>query len=161
MAQPGPSARVSRREEERKKSLGLLSRIAHQATPPPPPSAPAPPPRPAPLPAKQPAARAPAPAKKVAPTRRAIDPAFEGRRAKQEEERRLRQLRKNTLVQNQNLEWRGMDHMGVPASIRRTGFDRVEPGVQQKIQDILGEAREKEGRAKNRDRGRRAGGGAK
>jgi hypothetical protein len=50
-----------------------------------------------------------------------------------------------------------MDRMGVPASIRRTAFDREEPSVAQKISDVLGEAKEKEGRAKARDKGRRQG----
>lgn len=82
---------------------------------------------------------------------------MEDRREKLAEERALRERRERELARGANLSWRGMDHMGVPASIRRTGFDREEPTVAQKLHDVLGEAREKEGRAKNRDKGRRQG----
>jgi hypothetical protein len=160
---------VSRREEEKRKSLGALFRIAEQAKAPiltPQAKAAAPPPPPPPsLPRPAPAKRAPAPpASKAAPSpaayqeeRRRLAQAQE-RREKLAEERALRERRQRELARNANLDWRGMDNLGVPTGIRRTAFDRVEPNVSQKIEDVLGAPREKEGRAKNREKGRRQSG---
>jgi len=80
------------------------------------------------------------------------------RREKLEEERRLRDRRQNELARNARITTERIDPFNIPASIRRTGFDRVEPSVAQKLQDILGEAKQKESRLKNRDKGRRQGG---
>jgi len=99
-----------------------------------------------------------APRPQPAAPRAKLDPRFEGKAAKQQEERRLRALREQKLQQGATASWRGMDRMGVPASIRRTPFDREEPSVSQKIQDVLGDAKEKEGRAKNREKGKRQSG---
>jgi colicin import membrane protein len=141
---------VSRREDEKKRSLSALGRIADRAkeTPwarPEPKRVPPPPPKPKPAPPPPP----PAPS----------DPArlkrLQERREKLEEEQRLRERRERELRGGASLEWRGMSHMGVPSGIRRTAFDRVEPSVSQKISDVLGDAKEKEGRAKARAKGRR------
>lgn len=85
-----------------------------------------------------------------------IDPRFEGRRAKQAEAQALKDRRAGEVARASNLQWRGMsrdDH--IPQSIRRTAWVRTEPNVQEKIRDVLGDPREKEGRVKNRERGRR------
>lgn len=153
---------MSRRDKERKASLDALAKIAYSVGG----GAPAPAPKPQerqsslPPPPPKPAPPAPAPAKRADPeAERKRRQQMESRRAKLEEDRMLRERRAATLQQNKNLQWRGMSIDGIPASIRRTGFDRIEPTVMQKITDILGDAKEKEGRAKNRDKGRRHGGG--
>jgi hypothetical protein len=151
---------VSRREKEKRDSLAALGRIAERARetpwvpkPPPKPAAPrAPPPPPrAPPPPAPPALADPA-------AERARLRKLEERRAKIEEEKRLRERRARELQRGATLDWRGMPTGDVPTGIRRTAFDREEPTVAQKIHDVLGEARQKEGRAKARDRGRRQGG---
>lgn len=155
---------MSRREKEKEESLAALRKIAFGISggaPGPAPQAPA---RQSSLPPAQPKAPPPPPK----PTPKALaNPAaerdrvkrMEERRAKLEEERLLRERRQNELHRSKNLEWRGMGGLNdVPASIRRTGFDRQEPTLLTKIDDVLGPAREKEGRAKNRDKGRRHGG---
>lgn len=83
---------------------------------------------------------------------------MEERKAKLEEERLLRERRERELLRSRNLQWRGGGFTDIPASIRRTGFDRAEPPLDAKIGDVLGTPQEKEGRAKNRDKGRRQGG---
>lgn len=151
---------MSRREKERKASLDALGKLAYSvgggAPPPPPPPAAKrsslPPPKPAPSPA-------PAPRAADAAASRNRQSQLAARQEKLAEERALKQRRENELLRSRNLEWRGMSNDGIPASIRRTGFDRVEPNVSTKITDVLGAPREKEGRAKARDKGRRQGGG--
>lgn len=154
---------MSRREQEKKASLDALAKLAYSVGG----GAPA-----APPPAQQrrstlpPAPKAAAPAPKPEPARtpaqieaeRVRRAKLEARRAKLEEERALRERRAGELARGAHLEWRGMSLEGVPTSIRRTGFDRKEPDLSTKIQDVLGAAREKEGRTKARDRGRRQGG---
>lgn len=153
---------MTKRERDKKASLDALAKFAYSVgggapTPPPRPaerasSLPPPPPRPKVSPPPAPRA-APDPA--VERARRAK---LEERRAKLEEERRLRERRAGELARSTSLQWRGMSIDGIPTGIRRTAFDRVEPSVSQKIQDVLGDPAEKEGRAKNRDKGRRQGG---
>jgi len=101
--------------------------------------------------------RSPAP-RAPTPPRPRIDPRFEGKRAKLEEEKRLRDMRAQKLAGGANLKWRGMPWGDVPTGIRRTPFDRDEPSVHQKIGDVLGDAKEKEGRAKAKAKGKRQGG---
>lgn len=155
---------MSRREKEKEESLAALRKIAFSVSggaPAPPSAAPArqsslPPAKPKAPPAPpKPPAKAPA---NLAAERDRLR-RLEERKAKLEEERMLKERRQNELHRNKNLEWRGMGGMDhVPASIRRTAFDRQEPSLLTKIDDVLGPAREKEGRAKNRDKGRRQGG---
>jgi hypothetical protein len=83
---------------------------------------------------------------------------MEERKAKMEEARGLKERRERELSRSRNLEWRGGGFTDIPASIRRTGFDRQEPSLQNKLSDVLGDAREKESRARNREKGRRQGG---
>lgn len=145
---------MSRREEEKKRSLDALSRIARSASPPasPTPSAPRPSPAPPPCAPRPVPSRVPrAPAASV--SARAREKQLAQRREKLAEEKALRERRENELARASRLTPRGLDD--VPASIRRTGFDRVEPSVSQKIHDVLGDAREKQGRAKAREKGRR------
>jgi hypothetical protein len=151
------------RDEERKKSLAALRRIAEESQrmpwlPKAPPKPRREPPRMGAAPPPEPRRPRAAPPAAPPPARPKLDPRFEGKRAKQEEERRLRALRERDLQRGAQATWRGMPWGDVPASIRRTPFDRAEPAVQQKILDILGEAKEKEGRAKHRAKGRRQGG---
>ncbi|HUR68634.1 MAG TPA: hypothetical protein VM370_05255, partial [Candidatus Thermoplasmatota archaeon] len=80
------------------------------------------------------------------------------RREKLAEQAALKKRRENELAKNANLAWRGSGFTDIPASIRRTGFDVVEPSVSQKLHDILGDARQKESREKAREKGKRAGG---
>ena len=144
---------MTRREKEKKDSLDALARIAASVgfganEKPKAPSkttasASAPKPKPAPV-AK------PLDAKKAAQ--------LDERRTKLAEEKALKQRRANELARGGNLQWRGGGFTDIPASIRRTGFDRVEPSVSQKISDVLGDARLKEGREKARDKGKRQGG---
>lgn len=161
---------MSRREKERKESLDLLGRIAESVgrpvvPPKPSPSIPAPRPavaRPAPgrpaAPSRAPAPPPPAPAYATSEAERTRKRRMEERKAKLEEERALRERRERELARNRSLEWRGGGFTDIPASIRRTGFDRQEPSLDAKIGDVLGTAQEKEGRAKSRDKGRRQGG---
>lgn len=150
---------TSKREEEKKRSLGFLAGIAEKSEAQPwldrkaasPAPARAPPARPKPRPAPAPAAPLPTDADRK--RRRAL----EERAAKLEEERTLRERRARELAKGANLEWRGMSRAGVPTGIRRTAFD-PEPSLAQKIDDVLGKPPEKEGRAKARDKGRRLGG---
>lgn len=160
---------LSQREKERKDSLAFLGRIADAAgkpMAPPKPSAgttPAtPPPRPQPPRPAPPAARPPPPA----PTNpyaqneaeRLRRRQMEERKAKLEEEKLLRDRRQRELARSNNLEWRGGGFTDIPASIRRTGFDRKEPDLNTKISDILGDARVKEGRAIHREKSRKQSG---
>lgn len=161
---------MSRREKERQESLDLLARIVARSTQAPPQPKPAtapPPPRPAPrpmAPAPPPARRAPAPPPPppnpyaTTEAERLRRRQMEERKAKLEEERALRDRRAGELHRARSLEWRGGGFSDIPASIRRTGFDRREPTVDAKITDVLGAAREKESRLKNREKGRRQGG---
>ena len=154
---------LSRREKERKASLDALAKLAYSVGG----GAPAPPPPPQARASSLPPARPKEAPKPAQPAAKRADPEAERRRrqqmesraAKLEEDRMLRERRAQQLHRNANLEWRGMSNDGIPTSIRRTGFDREEPSLKQKIGDILGDAKEKEGRAKARDRGRRQGGG--
>jgi len=150
---------MSRREKEKAASLDKLGKLAY-STPPaparPPPPKPAAPARPAPKAVAPP--RASTPTAGAAAAARARERQLAERREKLAEEKSLRERREKELARSSGLEWRGMDRMGVPASIRRTGFDRDEPSTAQKIHDILGENREKAGRAKAREKGKRAGG---
>lgn len=160
----GSSVLLSRREKAKKESLDLLGKIATsvgyggQGPPPSPPkprsTLPPPPPKPA-----APAPKAPAPktpAQQQAERARRVQ--AEERRAKLEEERRLRERRSNELARSQSLQWRGMGFNDLPVGVRRTAYDRVEPDVSTKIAGVLGDPREKEGRAKQRERGRHQGG---
>lgn len=163
MSQASPRHSImSRREKEKQEALGKLAKFAYSA--PTPPAAPPAPARPAtkPAPARPTAPRTPAPAPRAplatqdaarARTKQAAE-----RKAKLDEERALKQRRANELARGTNLPWRGMDTMGVPASIRRTGFDRDEASTTQKIHDVLGETKEKDGRVKHRAKGKRQGG---
>lgn len=155
---------MSRRDKERQESLDLLGRIAESVSkpivPPKPspstPAAPRPrpaPPRPATVPERAPALPAPDAAAERLRRKR-----MEERRMKLEEERVLRERRERELARSKNLEWRGGGFTDIPASIRRTGFDRQEPSLENKIGDVLGATREKDGRVKNREKGRRQGG---
>lgn len=159
---------MSQRDKERKDSLAALGRIAESVSKPivpPKPSPSLPQPRPA-APAPRPAAKAPAPAP-AAPMRPAFETEAdrkrrlqqEDRKAKLEEARALKERRERELARSRNLEWRGGGFTDIPASIRRTGFDRHEPSLESKIGDVIGAAREKEGRVKHREKGRRHGGG--
>lgn len=152
---------MTKREEEKRKSLADLARVAEKAeampwldkrvAPPPPPKPAAPPPRAAPRPAPPPTTPSPSDAERA---RRAK---LADRKAKLEEERALKQRRAGELSRATNLQWRGMSWGDVPSSIRRTPFDRAEPSVTQKITDVLGDAKEKEGRAKHRAKGKKQG----
>lgn len=148
---------MSRREKEKAASLDKLAKLAYSAG-----SAPAAPP---PKPKAAPPPRPPPPAPKRAPVSEAASTAARARekqlierREKLAEEKALRERRERELARSSSMQWRGMDRMGVPASIRRTGFDRDEPSTSQKIHDVLGDARQKESREKMRDKGRRQGG---
>lgn len=160
---------MSRREKEKQEALGKLARFATSAPSAPPPARAPSRPSPARAPsvprAQPPAPTAARPRPSSTPAR--ADPAaaararavkLADRKAKLEEERGLKQRRANEIARGTNLPWRGMDSMGVPASIRRTGFDRTEATTAQKIQDVLGEVKEKDGRAKARAKGKRQGG---
>lgn len=153
---------VSRRDKEKAKSLDALAKFAYAsgggAPTPPKPTPPAP--RPAP-PAKAKPPTAPKPAENpyaVTAAERARRAQAAERKAKLEEERVLKQRRANELARGSNLQWRGSGFTDIPASIRRTGFDRVEPTVAQKLHDILGDVKEKDSRVKHREKGRRQGG---
>lgn len=150
---------VSRREKEKAKSLDALSKFAYASSAPlpaPKPSAAAPasrarpPPRPSPPPSPSPYLETDAD--------RARRKQMEERRAKLDEERALRARREGELARGSNLQWRGGGFTDIPASIRRTAFDRQEPNLHQKLADVLGEVKEKESRAKNREKGKRQGG---
>ena len=159
---------MSRRDKERKESLAALGRIADAV------SRPVVPPKPSPsVPqAPRPAAPAPRPAPAPPPLRPAPPPkpAFEteadrkrrlqmeDRKAKMDEQRLLKERRERELSRSRTLEWRGGGFTDIPASIRRTGFDRQEPSLENKLGDVLGALKEKEGRVKNREKGRRHGG---
>jgi hypothetical protein len=158
---------VSRREKEKKESLDALSKIAYAvgggnpapAKPAAPPkSAPpaAPRPKPSPKPAPAPASVPYEPAAAQAERARRLQ--MEDRKAKLEEERMLRARRQGELARGATSQWRGMDQSGVPTGIRRTAFDRQEPSLQQKLSDVLGDAKIKEGREKHRAKGSRQGG---
>ena len=147
---------MSKREADKRKAIDALARIAYSAGSAPPPPAPkgrAPPP---PAPPKPKAAPTPRRAPDAADLARAKQLAQ--RREKLAEERALRERRANELARNARIDRSRIDPFGVPTSIRRTGFDRVEPSTSQKIQDVLGDARAKEGREKARAKGRRQGG---
>lgn len=143
---------MSKREREKKNSLDALSRIAYSVGGGNP-DGPAPPKKTT-LPPVSP--------KKALPVAKRSDPArvkqTVQRREKLAEDHALKQRRTNELARSGNLQWRGGGFTDIPASIRRTGFDRHEPSVSQKITDVLGDAREKEGRSKARDKGKRQGG---
>lgn len=144
---------MSRREKEKRASLDTLGKLAYSSPSPPPALPPKPPPAPkARTPPLKPLPPAPAPPLRAEEVRAKQ---LKERREKLAEEKALRTRRAGELARASNVEWRGMDRMGVPASIRRTGFDRDEPSTAQKIHDILGENREKEGRAKARAKGKR------
>lgn len=162
---------MSRRDKERKESLDLLGRIAHSVGQPIVPPKPSPsiptarPPAPAPRPASparpaaaRPAPQAPAPSYASGEAERVRRRQMEERKAKLDEERALRERRERELARNRSLEWRGGGFTDIPASIRRTGFDRSEPTLDAKIGDVLGTPAVKEGREKHRDKGRRQGG---
>lgn len=154
---------MTRREKDKQASLDALAKFAYAAgggapvPPPKPQAAPSSLPRVAPKTAPKPAAPRPATAVEMEGEKRRRQQ-MEDRKAKLEEEKALKQRRANELARANRLERRGMDAMGVPASIRRTGYDVVEPTVAQKLHDILGEAKLKESREKMRDKGRRQGG---
>lgn len=154
----GRWTRVSRREKEKAKSLDALARIAYSSpgAPPSKPSAPAP--RPSPRPSPPPPAPRPSPSHGETSADRARRKQLAERKEKLEEEKRLRARRANELAKGARIDTSRIDPFNIPASIRRTGFDRVEPTVSQKLHDILGDAKEKEGRAKARDKGKRQGG---
>lgn len=155
---------MTKREEDKKRSLSFLAGIAEKAErmpwldkpkstlPAPKPAAPKPKAAPPPPP-QPPQPRADPNAERLRKKR------MEERQAKLEEERRLKQRRAQELDKGASLSWRGMSWGDVPTGIRRTPFDREEPKLQQKISDVLGDPAEKEGRAKHRDKGRRQGGG--
>lgn len=153
---------MSRREKDKQASLDALAKIAYASGG----GAPAPTPKPQTAPSSLPRAPPkPAPAAPSRPKTLAETEAekkrrqqIEERRAKLEEEQRLKQRRANELARSTNIQRRGMDDMGVPSSIRRTGYDRQEATVAQKLHDILGETKIKESREKARDKGRRQGG---
>lgn len=149
---------MSKREKEKRDSLDALARIARAtsgpmpaAKPPPAPARAPARPQPRPLPPPQPAVETDAD--------RARKRRLKERQEKLAEEKALKDRRASELARGSNLEWRGGGFGDIPASIRRTGFDRQEPTVSQKIQDVLGDAREKEGRAKAKAKGKRVGGG--
>lgn len=155
---PTEPGRVGKREDEKKRSLAALRGIAEVATRAFP-EAPRPRDAPRPAPGPAPQAKAPPPAAKPeTEATRARRRQQEERREKLAEERALRERRGAQLRRSSSLEWRGMDLGNVPAGIRRTAFDRAEPSVSQKIEDVLGAARLKESREKMRDKGRRQGG---
>lgn len=150
---------MSRREKEKAKALDALARIAYSSASAPPAKPPAPRaqgPRPSPRPSPSPPAPRPPPGESAADLARRKQLAE--RREKLEEEKRLRARRAGELAKGARIDTSRIDPFNIPASIRRTGFDRVEPTVSQKLQDILGDAREKEGRAKAKARGKRQGG---
>lgn len=150
---------MSKREKEKSSSLDALAKFAYAASGGnPAPAKPAAPKsaRPAPAPKK---AAPPAPAYKpetAADRKRKLQ--IEERRAKLEEEKALKARRAGELARGSKLEWRGMWTGGDMPGVRRTAFDRVEPSLDTKIHGVLGAAAEKEGRAKNRDKGKRQGG---
>lgn len=149
---------MAKREQEKRASLDALAKIASRAAQAPPPPKPvAADPRAAPRP---PAAPRPAPSLPRLETEadRARRRQMEERKAKLEEERMLRLRREQELARGAASTWRGQGFRDIPASVYRTGFDRAEPTLAQKVQDVLGDAREKEGRAKAREKGRRHGG---
>ena len=152
---------MSRREKEKANALDALAKFAYSAgggAPAPAPKPPAPPgaravptkPKSAPVPAEHPYA--------VSDAERARRKQMEERKAKLEEERALKERRARELARGTNLPWRGSGFTDIPSSIRRTGFDRQEATVSQKLHDILGDAKEKESRVKNREKGKRSGG---
>ena len=149
---------MSRRDKDKKASLDALAKFAYAAgggAPAPAPRAPTPAPRPvAPKPAGKPAS----PARADPAAERARRKQMEERKAKLEEERALRERRAGELMRGATAPWRGSGFRDIPSSIYRTGFDRDEPTVSQKLNDILGDARQKESREKARAKGKRAGG---
>lgn len=151
---------MTKREEDKKKALSFLAGIADKAEETPwldaKPKSTLPPPRPAP--ARAPPPPPPPPPRADPEAERLRRKRLEERQAKLEEERRLKARRAGELSRGASLAWRGMSWGDVPSGVRRTPFDREEPSVSQKITDVLGDPREKEGRAKNRDKGRRQGG---
>ncbi|MEA3199008.1 MAG: hypothetical protein QOE90_436 [Thermoplasmata archaeon] len=151
---------MSKREQEKKTSLDALARVAYAVgggnphpAPPPKPKAKAPQPRPQPQPQPRPLAKPAEPALDRARRAQLAD-----RKAKLEEERALRERRERELAGGSNLAWRGAWTAGNLPGVHRTAFDRVEPSLADKIHGVLGDAKEKDGRAKNRDKGRRQGG---
>lgn len=151
---------MSRREKEKAKSLDALAKIAYSSpgAPPPKPAAPAQAPRPRPSSSPSPPAPRPPPAYGETAAERARKKQLAERREKLEEEKRLRARRAGDLAKGARMDMSRIDPFNIPASIRRTGFDRAEPSVAQKLQDVLGDLKEKEGRAKARDKGKRQGG---
>lgn len=154
---------MSKRDEEKRKSLSDLARIADKAAAMPwldkrvqPPKPAAPRPAPAKPRAAPPPAPAPSPSAEAEKLRRKR---LEERRLKLEEERQLKERRQKQLQGAKGLEWRGMAWGDVPTGIRRTPFDRAEPSLQQKLSDVLGDAKQKEGREKARAKGKRQAGG--
>lgn len=147
---------MSRREKEKAKSLDKLAKFAYGSA-----SAPPPAPKPAPAPPariaapRRPPPSSPLPSPSSASPTEARRKQLAQRQAKLEEERALKARRANELARGARIDMSRIDPFNVPASIRRTGFDRHEPSVSQKIQDVLGEAKAKEGRAKARDKGKR------
>ena len=147
---------MSKREKEKTRSLDALARIAYSSgAPPPAPPKPAPPPAPA---RPRPQAPSPPPSPRAAESDRARRAQAAERKAKLEEESALKKRRANELARGARMDMSRIDPFNIPASIRRTGFDRHEPSVAQKLQDILGEAKEMEGRAKAKQKGKRQGG---
>lgn len=146
---------MSRRDKEKARSLDALAKFAYASGG----GATAPPPKPAapmrPRAAPPPPPPRPEPAYQETEADRLRRKQMGERKAKLEEERLLKQRRANELARGSNLPWRGSGFTDIPASIRRTGFDRVEPTVSQKLHDILGETKEKESRVKHREKGRR------
>lgn len=150
---------MTRREKEKKASLDALARIAYSSAPPPPAPPRGAPSAPRPSPAAPPKPRpAPKPASMETEADRVRRRQMEERRAKLEEERALKARREGELARSQNLPWRGMGFNDIPAGVRRTAYDREEPHLGQKIQDVLGEARQKESREQHREKSRRSGG---
>lgn len=153
---------MSRKEDEKKRSLSFLAGIADkaeampwldkkpQSSLPPAPAAPRPKAKAAPPPP-------PAPRPESLEAERLRKRRMEERAAKLEEERTLRERRQRELQKGATLSWRGMDRSGVPTGIRRTAFD-PEPSLAQKLDDVLGKPAEKDSRVKNREKGRRQGG---
>ena len=149
---------MSKREKDKAKSLDALARIAYSSPSPPPP-----PPKPAPTTAPvRPPPQAPSPQPKSPYLETAADRARKAqaaeRKEKLEEQSALKKRRANELAKGARMDMSRIDPFNIPASIRRTGFDRHEPSVAQKLQDILGEAKEKESRAKAKAKGKRQGG---
>jgi hypothetical protein len=146
---------MSRREKEKAKSLDALVKIAFSAGGAPTPPTPVPPKVLAPA---RPASSVPAPTRGAAASSFARNKQLEERREKLAEEKALKTRRASELTRSTHLPWRGGGFTDIPASIRRTGFDQVEPSTSQKIHDVLGDAREKAGRAKAKEKGKRQGG---